>query len=550
LEVRTFFDVATFSVDDPTVGQSYGVTNQASAANSWTQQYVVTQSNVPDHSHTMAAIHANVMVNVNPITGQCVDDSCCGGCCSGGDDSSDYGWIKVYCNGQLVQDNEFGSGTPTTSDNYYGGVFLDQGAQTDTWEIDTSSNVWISVDSGEITTGTYAGFSDEVKAVRGGQDGSVELSLDGSTRGVDPVFVEMPDNGVINLNNATPDSQLPNSADGKQPYYTITGPPGIVLDTADSNPSVTGFNIYEIPMQNGATTATIGIHMVTPFWGADYNNGVSVSVQPIQVGSEIPFSAGWFDANADIFWAPSAGPPAQGLQVSDHVTGYNELPAATILSLGSAMSQNPSNVGALVASMDSGLSAAMSQYDHDKLFQVLMGVGGKIPNVRTISVDKSGVSYSIPGQPASNVAGSLWAWAQAGVFSPTVTEQIGLSKVDEDTYGSVDFSWSPAAGQLCLADPTFSFNPAGTVYSVDVSGIGLDTKFDGEAWNGNATQTQTFNVVQGQNGIVIDLAGRYKSAIAGPNITIYPEQYVNGVLALNNTMPILNYTSNFSVNYL
>jgi hypothetical protein len=317
LEGRTFFDVATFSVTDSSVGQSYGVTNQASAPDNWTQQYTVTQGNVPDHSHTIAAIHANVMVNVNPITGQCVDDFCCGGCCSGGDDSSDYGWIKVYCNGQLVQDNEFGSGTPTTSDNYYGGVFLDQGAQTDSWEIDTSSNVWISVDTGEITTGTYAGFGNTVEADRGGQDGSVQMKLDGTTGGGSNVYIQMPSSGVLNL-GGTPDDQLPDAADGTQPYFTITGPQNIELDSADSRPDL-GWNVYTVP----AADTTITFHMVDPYTGgSDYQDGIYVSVIGLQPAANvIPVQGAWWDANANEFWTADAAPDAKGLYVRDDVEG-------------------------------------------------------------------------------------------------------------------------------------------------------------------------------------------------------------------------------------
>jgi len=118
--------------------------------------------------------------------------------------------------------------------------------QQEGWEISTSDNVFIKIDQGSIQQGTYAGFAHSVEADRGGQDGSVDLSLDGPMQnGI--VYVKMPVNGVLDPNGQTPDDQLPPDANGNQPYFTITEPSGIQLDTTYSQPQY-GFNIYDVPL--------------------------------------------------------------------------------------------------------------------------------------------------------------------------------------------------------------------------------------------------------------------------------------------------------------
>jgi hypothetical protein len=316
--------------------------------------------------------------------------------------------------------------------------------------------------------------------------------------------------------------------------------------------------------------------MVTPFWGADYNNGISATVSPLQPNATtIPIQPGWWDSATSTFWAPSAAPPAQGLVVSGHITGASELSVGQIGALAGAMGADNANIGALVTNLDLGLSAA-SQYDHDSLMTFL---GARVQDARTATLDlflgsPAGLAAVAgpPALPASSAAGSLWAWTQAGIFSnpiatgifsntniapgvlinrfydPAVAERVGLSVVDEDIYGSVDFTFTQASATLSLRDSNFGYNPAGIVYDVTVQAGNLDSaKLAGGTGNNDE---QTFTVLQG-NHIDVDIAGMYfPQAFLTLVVKVTPEHYVNGVLVRDISQLIVQYTANFSVSYL
>jgi hypothetical protein len=307
LESRQFLDATTFAVSNPNSSDYYGTVNQADPSGVWGHTWGVSQNNVPAHTHTQASIETEVVVNVDPNTGLSLTSG-----------TQDDGYIFVTFNGQPVGDPIL-IPAGTTEDTWLGGTVMSN-ADQEGWQISTTDNVFIKVDNGSIQQGTSAGFAHGVEADRGGQDGSETLSLDGPAAGNTTVYVKMPSSGIINLHNQTPDDQLPNDANGNQPYFTITGPDGIELDTADSHPEL-GFNVYKIGVTQGTSSVDVGFHMVTPFMHPDYQNGIYVSILEQPGNNVIPISGGWWDANANTFWAKDGGPDAKGLYMSDHVQG-------------------------------------------------------------------------------------------------------------------------------------------------------------------------------------------------------------------------------------
>ncbi len=332
-------DATTFTVNTPNSDQYYGAVNTADPSGQWVHSWGVSQNNLPDHAHTIASFETEVVVNVDPNTGYSLTDG-----------TQDDGYIYVSFNGTPVGD-PIVVPAGTTADTWLGGTQMSN-AQQEGWQITTSDNVFIKIDGGNIQQGTSAGLANGVEADRGGQDGSVQMKLDGATRGSESVYIEMPSNGLLNL-QGTPDDQLPNSADGNQPYFTITGPSTLALDEADSRPDL-GFNVYTLP----AGDATITFHMVTPYWAQDYNDGIFVTVLPQQLpGNAIPMSAGWWDSNTNTYWAANGGPTVQALWLNDHLT--TDLSVADLTNnVAKLGSNNPADVQAAQATLGQAIGTA------------------------------------------------------------------------------------------------------------------------------------------------------------------------------------------------
>jgi hypothetical protein len=308
----------------------------------------------------VADFHVEMASNVAPDGG--------GGVGSVTDQQQDDGYVNVLLNGQIVQTVTVPAGSEI--DTVITVPKLTYGYQ-EGWQLQASNNVYFKVDGADLQQGTSAGFSQqEVTAYRGGSDGSVTMGVDGPTRGEWPIYLAMPASGVLNL-NGTPDDQLPSDANGNQPYFTITGPSTISLDEADSHPEL-GFNVYTLP----AYSTPITFHMVTPYWGQDYNDGISVSVLPQQPpGNAIPVSAGWYNVNASTFWAPNAGPRSVGLVLSpadpsDDPTTNAE--ASYIQQQASLMESNDQNVADNARSaLQAYCDAHGYQHVHDLLYNAI-----------------------------------------------------------------------------------------------------------------------------------------------------------------------------------
>lgn len=320
LEARKLLDGVIYdsSIPDPSQDPNgyYGVSTSAGPFNvNRAQSFTMGNSNLPPHSHVSMSMSFSLSIQIDPNTGQSVSDG-----------TNDNGYLYLTFNGQNVAHWNLNDGTMSL-DNPTAQVYGELSGLTATvmddsssagWEVFvTSSVVWMDTTYAGAEAGTYAGFANPVEVDRGGQDGSIELSLDGPTEGTN-VFFTMPCSGVINIGNRTPDNQLPDASDGQQPYFSITGPSGIQLYQSDPGE---GFDIYELPMPDGAQTATINLHAVSPYRSLDYANGISVTIDSIQEDASIPILGGWFDAANNIVWNVEAGPPVNGLFLDDHVNG-------------------------------------------------------------------------------------------------------------------------------------------------------------------------------------------------------------------------------------
>lgn len=167
-----------------------------------------------------------------------------------------------------------------------------------------------------------------------------------------------------------------------------------------------------------------------------------------------------------------------------------------------------------MAGLNGGL-LAQSQYDHDVLFSLLNGVGGRIPfNVRTATVDQvfhsSFYSWSSP-LPSPFAAGSLWAWAIAGKLTPNQTADVALTAVDQDMYGETDWIWT-GNNTIALSDPNLmlAINTAPLGSTVEVRAYDRNGAIQATVLGGTPTKwgasDVTFNLAQIPNTFGIKLA--------------------------------------------
>lgn len=568
LESRKLFDVTTFSANDPNdPPQFYGVDNNMDALNTWTHSWHLTQINVPPHTHAGLSLQSATESQAFYENG--------GTTYSDTPTDSGPAWIRVYCNGNMVQDWETDDASSQDAqqwmnnpDGWLGSTGPDGGDSTVVWDVETSDNIYLNVSGGSAWAGTYAGFANDTPATRG-YDGSVQISLDGPcSQGLD-VYFDMPDNVVLNLGGGVADLSLPTCPQsGQQPYATLTGPNTISYDAPIT---AIKYDRYKIQFAAGQSQQTITYHMVYPYFATpEYDNGLSFSIDGYTENlTDIPVMGGFTDL-AGVNWQGTYVPVARTFTISPDVQG--ELQPGQIDLFASAMYNSgfPGGgggvlMGNLVANLEKGISfasgGALSQANHDQILRDLIQVGNHL-DLDNLTVDQwygklnpvimAIQSRNPPAMLPSNAAGSLWQWASLGkldvYLTPGQSEEIGLSKVLSDCYGLLDFWWynssslkldlgqmfTPAAPSVVPAYEVIVSTPMGATITVPGMNIPL------------GTTDYKLTGAQLSNGLFIKLDSHTAFASMSLSVQIIPLMWAGTTLTPNPAFRTMSFSTDLS----